>query len=225
MKPLIGIIGRPEKNKEGNSMYGVYYNLASAITLLGGIPIGIIPPLAIDAYKKKTSEVECCSEEELESIFESLDICDGVILQGGDEFYDFDLKAIDYLKLKNKPLLGICLGMQTISVNAGASLYEIKDKTHKSKDDYVHEIYISKDSLLYKILNKNRLRVNSKHYSGVLNPTLKISAISEDGIIECVEDITKKFFVGVLWHPETMISYDEDQKKILKYFIDICKKN
>lgn len=46
--------------------------------------------------------------------------------------------------------------------------------------------------------------VNSMHHQAVakLAPSLLVSAISNDGVIEGVEDPTRRFFLGVQWHPE-----------------------
>ena len=52
---------------------------------------------------------------------------------------------------------------------------------------------------------------------------LFISGRSEDGVIEAIERKDKKFILGVQWHPEMMSQYDEDQNKILKYFVDKSK--
>lgn len=48
------------------------------------------------------------------------------------------------------------------------------------------------------------LMVNSMHHQAIdaLAPGLVASALSEDGIIEGIEDPTRRFFVGVQWHPE-----------------------
>lgn len=48
------------------------------------------------------------------------------------------------------------------------------------------------------------LMVNSMHHQAIdiLAPGLVASALSEDGIIEGIEDATRRFFVGVQWHPE-----------------------
>ena len=89
---------------------------------------------------------------------------------------------------------------------------------------YVHKVKILKDSLLYKIIGKEEIKVNSRHNYHVPEKLdyLK-SAYATDGIIEAVESKDNKFTLGVQWHPETMISYDEDAKKIIQAFIDKCK--
>jgi len=53
---------------------------------------------------------------------------------------------------------------------------------------------------------------------------LNIVAYSDDGLVEAVELPKKKFVLGLKWHPEAMIGYDEGQAKIIRSFIQSCKK-
>lgn len=89
---------------------------------------------------------------------------------------------------------------------------------HRISKDYSHKITISKDSLLFRILNKEDITVNSLHSFAIPNTSLDISAYSSDGIIEAVEDKSRKFFLGVQWHPELLD--DDYSKKIFDYFIN-----
>ena len=145
-----------------------------------------------------------------------VDICDGIILSGGDTFVYQDFLLIDYLYKEDKPTLGICLGMQSMA-KYFSDKDEIDVKNHLSNDLYVHYIKIDKNSLLYKILKKDRILVNSRHKSQIIDTSLKISALSDDGVVEAVEDSYKKFFVGVEWHPESL--NDKNTKLLIDYFI------
>ena len=95
-------------------------------------------------------------------------------------------------------------------------------KNHKKTLNYVHEIKIKKNSKLYNIFKSNIIKVNSRHKSIIKNTNINVVGISNDGYIEAIEDTNKKFFIGVQWHPETMIDYDEKQNNLFKYFIDCC---
>ena len=56
----------------------------------------------------------------------------------------------------------------------------------------------------------------------IYNPDTCVSGISNDNVIECIEDENKRFFLGVQWHPESMYNYDLNSRKIFDYFIKIC---
>lgn len=157
----------------------------------------------------------------VEKIKNIIDACDGVVLSGGDSFIDNDYLLVDYLYQKNIPTLGICLGMQSMAKCFSAT-EEINVLNHLSNELYVHYINISENSLLYKILNSKKILVNSRHKSAIIETKLDVSARSNDGIIEAVEDNTKDFFLGLEWHPESI--NDENSKKIFDYFINVINK-
>lgn len=195
MYPLIGIIMRDGLSEAGNNISYVYSDIEKAIINSGGIPIGI--------NKKEISKY--------------LDICDGFIMEGGDEFSTEDFHVIKQIKTKDKPLLGICLGMQEMAYQANGRIKDIPNHMNTT-----HEITINKDSLLYKIIGKEKITVNSRHKSAITNTNLFVSSYATDNVIESVEDKNNKFFLGVAWHPENMYDYDESAKKIFDYFIKIC---
>ena len=197
MKPIIGIIVREDENNKKYALLNM--EVCHSIIKCGGIPIGIV-----------------LNNENIDNI---INICDGFILPGGDYFSDFDSVLAKKLMIINKPLLGICLGMQEI----GNRNIQKTLNNHKSFLKYVHYINIVPNTLLYKILKEKRILVNSRHYDCLKGANLKISAVSDDGIIEAIEDNKHKFYLGVQWHPETLIDTDINSYRLFKYFIDICK--
>lgn len=150
-----------------------------------------------------------------------LDICDGFIVPGGITWNDVDVKIIKYVFKTNKPLLGICAGMQALANIDTFIDNTIKVDNHNVPNEkYVHEISI-KDGILKDILNKNKIKVNSRHnYKVEPKDYFKIDAVSNDGVIEAISFPEFKFIVGLEWHPEDMD--DENQNKIFKYFISKC---
>ena len=60
--------------------------------------------------------------------------------------------------------------------------------------------------------NRNRLRVNSLHHQSVhrLGKGLRISATSDDGIIEAIEGTGNQWILGVQWHPEVLEEPEND---------------
>lgn len=201
IKPIIGIITRQALSNENHNINIIYSDIVNAVMNNGGIPIGL--PLNSN-YK------------------ELINLCDGIIFQGGDAFEIYDMDALNYIYDIDKPVLGICLGMQLMGVLFGGKLIDINN--HKKKLLYAHNVTISKNSKLYNIYKTNNIKVNSRHKSVIKNTNLKIVGISNDSYIEAVEEPSKRFFVGVQWHPESMINYDEKQNNLFKYFIKNCKR-
>lgn len=84
-----------------------------------------------------------------------------------------------------------------------------------------HTVSIVPDSLLFGIVKKTSLGVNTFHHQAVkaLGRGLKVTAESEDGVVEALELEGRDFVLGVQWHPEKM--YDSaDQKKIFAAFVE-----
>ncbi len=159
------------------------------------------------------------NENELERIKNTLNLCDGIIFPGGIGIKDMDLKIMKYLYDIDKPTLGICLGMQIMGKTFNGEVIENgADKSHDGTYSYTHKITIDKTSKLYEIMGKEKIIVNSRHQDYVKSTTLKCTAVSDDNLIEAIEDKNKKFFIGVQWHPESMID-DEYSNKLFDSFI------
>lgn len=165
-----------------------------------------------------------------------VNICDGLLVSGShidinpkyygeealketnlSEHYDkqeeVDFALIKAFHKQNKPILGICAGIQSINVCFGGSLYQ-DIPNHSIKGDVkFHKINLEKGSFLEKCYNKNHIEVNSFHHQAVKKPAenFRITATSEDGIIEAIE---YKNILGVQWHPEQM----NDIKFFKEYF-------
>lgn len=199
--PIIGIITREAMSEEGHKINLIYDDIKSCIINNGGIPIGV---MLNENYK------------------ELINLCDGIIFQGGDNFEFYDLSALKYIYDINKPVLGICLGMQLMGVLFDGNIINIDN--HKKKLSYAHNVVINKNSILYNIYKTNKIKVNSRHKQIIKNTRLKVVGLSQDGYIEAIEESNKNFFIGVQWHPENMVSYNKEQNNLFKYFIKCCKK-
>ena len=146
---------------------------------------------------------------------------DGILLTGGDKVGRLDYFLIKYAIDNNLKLLGICQGMQSMALYGSEdSLVEIGNLSHNKYKNYCHNVKLS-NSKLKDILNKEVVEVNSYHKQKVLNSNyFKIVGMSDDGIIEAVESNNNIFQIGLQWHPEKMIDYDNNSKLIFDYFIN-----
>lgn len=158
-------------------------------------------------------------EEELERTKSIIDRCDGIITPGGIDILGLDCDIVKYCYEKDIPTLGICLGVQIMGKGFNGEIATLNTNNHCSNEEYVHNVFIDRDSILYKILCKDKIRVNSRHHDYVKKTDLKVSAVSEEGIVEALEDKNKKFFLGVQWHPESLLE-DENSIKLFNYFIE-----
>ncbi|MBF8435483.1 gamma-glutamyl-gamma-aminobutyrate hydrolase family protein [Halanaerobiaceae bacterium Z-7014] len=190
-----------------------------------------------------------------EYIASALERCDGVLLTGGGdidpELYqenkldtcmlvnnfrdEFELKVLDMALKSNKPILGICRGLQLINVYYGGSIYQNIDllklpvehfNLNKGKDYKAHQVEVYQDSHLYQALQKEKIKTNSLHHQAInqLGDGVSVIAKSEDGLIEGIEVKDKEMTFAVQWHPEMMFKKSNEQKQIFTYFIDYIKK-
>jgi putative glutamine amidotransferase len=128
------------------------------------------------------------------------------------------------------PVLGICRGSQLINLYYKGSLHpEITDfyeeypmiRTLLPKKD----IIVNSDSMLYKILNKKNLKVNSLHHQSVKQPgkCLKISAFEPNKVVQGIEHDSNRFILGVQWHPEYLL-YEKSQRKLFTRLVKESRK-
>ena len=114
------------------------------------------------------------------------------------------------------PLLCVCRGFQLLNVVCGGSLSQRLDDEpgimeHWQDEPYhlpSHEITLTARTRLALTLGTKPLQVNSMHDQGILKqqvaPKLRIAATASDGLVEALEYPSKRFCVGVQWHPEFM---------------------
>ena len=197
----IGITTRILTNDIGIQIEKIPHSLVNKLEKLG-VNIIIIPNVKnIDFYIK---------------------LCDGFIIPGGETWSLVDVEVLKHAMKYDKPLLGICAGMQLLA-NADSFLdntIKVGNNSHyTSNKEYVHEITIY-DGILKDILKKKKIFVNSRHHDTVISKDFfKVEAMSDDGIIEAISLNGYKFIFGVQWHPEDMS--DENQERLFKYFVNI----
>jgi putative glutamine amidotransferase len=151
---------------------------------------------------------------------------------------DYELELARRAVESDVPLLAICRGIQVLNVARGGSLVQdIKDQVgesinHKLREPPVaiaHEIWIGEGTLLERMM-RDRLEsdtcpVNSRHHQApkALGTGLVVSATAPDGVIEAIEDPSRRFCVGVQWHPENFYRTGEF-RGLFEGFIEACRK-
>jgi putative glutamine amidotransferase len=110
---------------------------------------------------------------------------------------------------RDVPLLGICRGMQVLSVVRGGSLEQhlpdaVGHERHRpAPGTYgLHDVRLQPGSLAHRLLG-DRVSVPSYHHQGLASPgDLSVTGWADDETPEVVEDPSLRFALGVLWHPE-----------------------
>ncbi|MCG9126653.1 gamma-glutamyl-gamma-aminobutyrate hydrolase family protein [Candidatus Poribacteria bacterium] len=131
---------------------------------------------------------------------------------------------------KDIPVFGICRGIQVMNVATGGSLHQHIDEHSKRRDgtDSEHPINIEldKNNLIGEIIEMEKDGVNSAHHQSLnkLGKGFVVTALCPiDDTIEAIEDPSKRFVVGVQYHPERMITsgeFKEHRRKLFEAFIE-----
>jgi putative glutamine amidotransferase len=213
MKPVIGITTYLTRAKFGTweeDTALVPADYLHAIERAGGRAL-LVPP----------------SEEAIE---ETLDALDGVVFSGGadldPQLYGQEahpetkgvvaerdrgeLALLQAALARDMPVLAVCRGVQVLNVALGGDLVQhlpevVGHEKHKhTPGEYAdHDVTVEPDTRLGSLIG-DRAPVKSHHHQGLgrLGEGLQESARAEDGTLEALEDPSRRFALGVLWHPE-----------------------
>ncbi|WP_207942266.1 hypothetical protein DOK78_000642 [Enterococcus sp. DIV2402] len=232
MSAIIGVMPLYDSEKESIWMLPNYLEL---IEKNGGIPL--ILPLT--------------NKQETLDYF--LQTCDGFLFTGGQDVSptlygeamretcgescvlrdEMETYCLQQALALDKPILGICRGLQLLNVVLGGTLYQDLPTESSSACQHQmiapynraqHKVTILPDSLLFTILGKTQVGVNSYHHQGIkrLSPQLKIAATASDGLIEAVYMSNKRFVLAVQWHPEFFEAVTKENQHLLRYFLGRC---
>lgn len=148
----------------------------------------------------------------------------------------WEILLINKARREGLPILGICRGMQAINIALGGSLYQdlssqypvngkqglLGHQQSAPGDQVTHRVKITVHSLLHRIVNSTEIWTNSHHHQAVKEtaPGLKVTAWSEDGVIEGIEGEDDRFLLGVQWHPERLAT--PESERLFAAFVAAC---
>lgn len=232
-KPIIGVLPLADV-KTGYAW--IKPNYVSAVAEAGGTPL--VLPLT----------------EEGGLLDELVETCDGFLLTGG---YDISPSLYGQEKLPvcgdgtegldrmeaallprilaaDKPLLGICRGLQFLNIALGGTLWQDiptqrpSDINHRMEAPYerhVHRAVQPENSPMLNIISAREFGVNSAHHQGIcaLGEGLIPAAYSEDGLVEAICMPEKKFICAVQWHPEDLFRIDKNAAALFKALVCAAK--
>ena len=233
-KPIVGVMPLWDDEKDSIWMLPGYMD---GLHQAGALPF--IFPFSTD-------------EEELTQLTE---LCDGFLFTGGHDVSPYLYREqpmeglvsccekrdqMETVVLKkaveaDKPVLGICRGIQLINAALGGTLYQDLPLQHPSEtnhhgqppyDQPVHDVAVYRDSPLYACLEKETLPVNSYHQQAVkaIAKGLQVMAAAPDGIVEAFYKPDQRFLWAVQWHPEFAYRTDENSRKIFGAFVEAMKR-
>ncbi|RHH68177.1 MULTISPECIES: gamma-glutamyl-gamma-aminobutyrate hydrolase family protein [Vagococcus] len=144
----------------------------------------------------------------------------------------FEMALIKEAIKQQKPIFGVCRGMQLVNVYLGGTLHQDLSLRNPEPIRHMqapierwvatHDIYLESDSLLRPIYGANAT-VNSFHFQSInkIGNDLKITAVSEDGVVESIESSSDNHkILGVQWHPDFAYDTLEKEKEVFDFVVN-----
>lgn len=187
-----------------------------------------------------------------EDIQRFVELCDGFLFVGGPDIepslYGQELlpecgprnaqrDALEWKLMKaalasDKPVLGVCRGLQVLNTVLGGTLYQDlpsqyeSNLAHGMEPPYnrdVHGVQVVEGTPLAQL--KPVVEVNSRHHQAIdrLAPGLKPMAYAVDGVIEAVYMPEKRFVWAVQWHPEAYLGIECASQQLFERFVEAAK--
>jgi len=177
-----------------------------------------------------------------------LELVDGVLITGGADLAAdtygapphpetapsdadrdaFELALVRAAGERDLPCLGICRGMQVVNVAHGGTLEQhLPDRLERdihrgARGDFaVHRVDVEPGSLAALAAGDTRVAVRSYHHQGVdrVGAGLSVTARAEgDATVEAIEHASRRFMLGVLWHPE-----EDEADRLIGAFVRECR--
>ena len=235
-KPIIGITLDSEESGQYSKFpwYAIRKNHLSSIEKFGGIPFPLFHSLA--------------SLHDIVSMIDGIIITGGNFdidpqMYGKDEDGSriiknnrtiFETTICQMCLDTNKPILGICGGEQLLNVVCSGTLIQdiassnanaLKHEQLNPRNQTSHSVNIKQKTKLHNIVKKQKIQVNSAHHQAIdkLGNKLIISGYADDGIIEAIEHSQHDWCVGVQWHPEFLITPEDNL--LMKDFVNNASHN
>lgn len=212
------------------------FDYVQAIALAGGIPV-ILP--VVDAEEQVMTQAE---------------LIDGLLLSGGQDVAPslygeqpeqalgsvhherdrHEILLIQHTHRKNKPIFGICRGIQVLNIAFGGTLYQdigghsqtVLQHSQKSKPESpAHTVHLVEGSLLHRLIGAPSVEANSFHHQAVktVAPGFVVTAKTEDQLVEAIEREGDQFTLGVQWHPELMHRHHSAMQRLFNGFVEAAK--
>jgi putative glutamine amidotransferase len=213
MRPVVGVTSYAQ-----DASWGVWH-----------LPAALVPLAYVDAIEKAGGRAVVIPPAE-EDIEETLDALDAIVFSGGADVDPAhygaephpetdapqtrrdagELALLRAALERDMPTLAICRGFQLLNVARGGDLVQhlpeqVGNDVHKRVpgEFAVHPVEVRDGSRLGDIVGATP-EVTSHHHQalGRVGEGLVESAWAADGTPEGVEDPSRRFVVGVQWHPE-----------------------
>ena len=230
-RPLIGITLDSEQPGGWSSFpwYALRANYMDAIAAAGGLPIALPhdPALAAGLLARLDALLVTGGAFDVDpALYGVAEVHATVTLK--NRRTAAELALLHGALALDRPILGICGGQQLLAVALGGTLIQhvpdavpgaLAHEQANPRDEPSHVVSVKPGTLLSRIVGSDTMMVNSAHHQAVatVGPHATINAIAPDGVIEGLEDGSRRFCLGLQWHPEFLI--DPGDARVFDAFV------
>ncbi|MGT2799235.1 gamma-glutamyl-gamma-aminobutyrate hydrolase family protein [Streptococcus marmotae] len=226
-KPIIGISANEFLNTTDDTEPVLSYaatTFVKAIESAGGIPL-ILPIVSANMAQSYINMIDKLiltgGQNVLPSYYGQEQTIDS------DNYHsqrdDFELALIQEAIKQQKPIFGVCRGMQLFNVAMGGTLHQSIPNHWQTTISHtpVHSIYLQEENPLATVYGRQPM-VNSFHRQALdqLASGLQVIGQAEDGTIEATMMTDRAHFLGVQWHPELLYSTRTEEKALFDYLVN-----
>jgi putative glutamine amidotransferase len=221
----------------GRSRVRVNEAYTDALAAVGLIPIILPPidtPLAVASLRDVAGLVLTGGEDVDPALFgQARHPMTGTPHRGRDAY---EIALARSAHERRVPTLAICRGAQVMNIALGGTLVQhipeelpsaINHEASEQRGERVHRVAVEPASRLIRVLGDRDIRTNSSHHQSIghVASDLRVSGVSEDGIIEAVEARDPAWWMlAVQWHPEELTATPEDwDRRLFSGFADAVR--
>ena len=226
-RPRIAVL-LDENTSTGSTRYEASKGYFQAVVNAGGLPFGI-------PYHAQIADVVTREFDGLLTAGGRFAYPDDWYLPGeashapSSDRFALERTLVEGFLERDKPILGICAGMQMIACLHGCRLASdlrtiIKTPLKHDGPDATHAVTIAPGSQLATTLELETMTVNSLHREAIGQTAgpVRVCATALDGVIEAIEIEGAKFAVGLQWHQEAFAGSDHPGNGVFSAFVDKC---
>ena len=211
------------------------------------LPAALVPLFYVESVERAGGRALVIPPS-TDAVDETLDVLDGVVFSGGIDIDPSnygaerhsstdpaqahrdagELALLSRALERDVPTLAICRGFQLLNVVRGGDLVQHLPESvgHEGHREVLgtfseHPVEVKEGTRLAEIIGTRHEAVKSSHHQGVgrVGEGLVGTAWSDDGALEGLEDPSKRFAVGVLWHPEM-----EEDKRLFAALVEEARR-
>ncbi|MDH6232316.1 putative glutamine amidotransferase [Mesorhizobium soli] len=224
-KPTIAVI-MDENTSDDGSRYDTSKSYFTAVSRAGALPFGI--PYVPELVDQVVGEFDGFL-----SVGGRINFPKDWYIEGDRSKYppsdrlSVELALMEGFLARNKPVLGICNGMQMLACLNGCRMVSDVHSSWPGAIDHdrgnlLHDVHIQAGTRMAGIFNAETFGVNTFHREAIVETSSNVivTARGSDGVVEAIEVPSQSFAMGLQWHPELLDAEAHPGSRIFDAFVE-----